>query len=266
MASSLFEVKGKIVLVTGGGRGIGRMIAEGFAKAGAQVFITSRKFVKCQAAAAAISRAVGRTNAVEALPGVDLGKGEQACAAVVRSLSSKGVEKLDVLVNNSGCSWGEPLEKYQEKGFDKVMNLNVKGLFFLTKLLLPLLSAAGTADNPARVINIGSVAGIRPQKVPTFAYDASKAAVHHLTRQMAAWLAPENVTCNVIAPGLVPSAMSKQLETYASQEQILSSIPLGRVGAPADMAGAAIFLSSKAGAWCTGIVLVVDGGALVSRL
>jgi NAD(P)-dependent dehydrogenase (short-subunit alcohol dehydrogenase family) len=208
--SNLFSVTGKTVVVTGGGSGIGRMISTGFARAGCRVFISSRKYEKCVKAAKEIS-AECKCGSCEALPSVDLGKGEKACEAFLAALKARGVTKLDVLVNNSGCSWGEPFEKYSEKGFDKVMNLNVKGLFFLTKVLAPLLAEAGTADSPARVINIGSIAGLRPQKVPTFAYDASKAAVHHLTRQMAGTLAVDNITVNAIAPGLVPSNMSKQV-------------------------------------------------------
>jgi len=169
-----------------------------------------------------------------------------------------------VLVNNSGVSWGEPLDKYQEKGWDKVMDVNVKGLFFLTKELLPLLEVTATSADPARIINIGSVAGLNPQPIPTYAYDTSKAAVHHLSRKLAGELASRNITVNVIAPGAVPSKMSNQLLKYADEDALRAA--LGRWGSPEDMAGAAIYLSSNAGAWVTGGILKVDGGGLPSNL
>eukprot|EP00466_Bigelowiella_natans_P007641 jgi/Bigna1/47513/estExt_Genewise1.C_150051 len=262
---NLFDVKGKTVVVTGGGcSGIGRMIAEGFARAGSDVWIMSRKFEKCKSVAKDISATTGGN--CSALPACDLGKGADECKRVVTEMTKQGMESVDVLINNSGCSWGQPLEMYQEKGWDKVMDLNVKGLFFLTKAMLPLLEKAATSDVPARVINIGSIAGLRPQAVPTFAYDASKSAVHQLTKHLAGFLAAKRITVNAIAPGLVPSKMSKGLETYSSKKDILSKIPLGRFGNSADMAGVAIFLASKASSWITGSIIKVDGGALVSRL
>mmetsp|Transcript_17805 Transcript_17805/g.26666 ORF Transcript_17805/g.26666 Transcript_17805/m.26666 type:complete len:265 (-) Transcript_17805:133-927(-) len=264
MQDSLFSVKGLTVVVTGGGSGIGRMISEAFVARGATVYISSRKYEKCKKAAQEMSN--DYKGSCEALPAVDLGKGEKECKNFVQYLLDRGVESVDVLINNSGTSWGEPFENYKEKGWDKVMNLNAKGLFFLTKAMLPLLAEAGTVDNPARVINIGSIAGLKAQPVPTFAYDASKAAVHHLTKHLAGHLATENVTVNAIAPGIVPTNMSKGLKVYSKESDMLSKIPLGRFGKSLDMAGVSIFLASKAASWITGVVIAVDGGALVSRL
>ena len=302
---SLFEVRGKTVLITGGGRGIGFMIAEGFSRNGADVYLVSRDAGACEAAAAHLNkkhaalqerRLAGR---VVALPSVDLASGKAECQRLLSLLQGLGVARLDVLVNNAGASWGEPMEQYSEKGWDKVMALNVKAVFYTTVALLPLLRAAAhtplhsghsssnqhhpssssssnqqspphssstshvALHNPARVINIGSVVGIQPQAVPTFAYDASKAAVHHLTKHMASVLVHEAITVNAIAPGLVPSKMASQLTVYADEEALVQSVPLGRLGNPADMAGAALFLASPAGAWVSGIVIPVDGGQLL---
>ena len=169
--------------------------------------------------------------------------------------------QLHCLVNNSGASWGEPLEQFTEKGWDKVMDLNVKSIFFLTRALIPLLTAAATPTHPASVINIGSIAGLHHQSVSTWSYDISKAAVHHLTRKYAEELAGAHITVNCLAPGYVPSKMSKGLPvTY---EQIASALPLGRVGSAEDMAGCAIYLASRAGAWVTGVIIPVDGGHLI---
>ena len=173
---------------------------------------------------------------------------------------------MSVLVNNSGVSWGEPMDTYPDAAWDKLWNLNVKSIFTLTRALLPLLDAGSSPGDPGRVINVGSIAGIAPQPVPTYAYDASKAAVHMLTKKLAGELADRgadgghSITVNAIAPGFVPSRMSAQLLTYASEELISSGIPLGRLGSPEDMGGAASYLASRAGAWVTGSVITVDGG------
>lgn len=164
------------------------------------------------------------------------------------------------LINNSGIAWGEPMSTFQEAGWDRVMALNVKSVFYMTRECLPLLEAAATKESPAHVINIGSIAGITGQAVPTYSYDASKAAVHHLTKKLASDLAPSNICVNAIAPGFVPSKMSAQLVSYASKDAIRKNIPLGRLGDAGDMAGAALFLASRASAWVTGAILVVDGG------
>jgi NAD(P)-dependent dehydrogenase (short-subunit alcohol dehydrogenase family) len=260
----LFGVKGKTVLVTGGARGIGLMIAAGFVANGATVYIASRSADACETAARRLTAAgPGTCHALAA----DLGT-ETGCAALAAALKSRE-RALHVLVNNSGTSWGAPMATHDTKGWDKTYDLNVKGVFFLTRELLPLLDAASTPTDPARVINIGSVAGIRPQVFPTFSYDVSKAAVHHLTRKLADELADRRsegghaITVNAIAPGYVPSRMSAQLGEYEESEKIAKSgIPLRRRGNAADMAGSALFLAGEAGAWISGVVLRVDGGML----
>jgi len=258
--ANLFSVEGKNVMVTGGGRGIGRMITEAFITNGAaNVIITSRKQETLDAAAAELSELGPGTVVPLAF---DLSKAD-ACVALAKALEGR-MDKLHVLINNAGTTWGEPMDTYPEKAWDRVFALNVKAPFELTRACLPLLRAASTTTHPAAVINIGSVAGHMPQPVPTYAYDASKAAVHMLTRKLAAELgggeAP--ITVNAIAPGFVPSSMSKQLTTYATADAIASNIPMGRMGSPEDMGGAALYFASRAGAWCTGTVLTVDGGSV----
>jgi len=253
-------VKDKVVLVTGGGRGIGRMFAEGFVKNGCKVFISSRSKSACDKTAEELT-AMGPGICISA-PG-DLSSVAGLRALVETLTTQHKVDKLHVLINNSGNAWGEPLEKFTEKGWDRVMDLNLKSVFFLTQMLLPQLKAAATKDDPARIINIGSVAGIHPQPFPTFSYDASKAALHHLTKKLAFELGSSFITVNAIAPGFVPSKMSSQLLTYDSMETYGATVPMGRVGKPQDMAGAALFLSSTAGSWVTGVTIPVDGGSLV---
>jgi len=171
---------------------------------------------------------------------------------------SQKIDILHVLVNNSGFTWGQELSKFEEKGWDRVMDLNLKSVFFLTQALLPLIKAAARKEDPARIINIGSVAGIVPQVHPTYSYDASKAALHFLTKKLAKDLAKDNITVNVIAPGFIPSKMSAQ---FKMDPQILEkTIPLSRVGKPSDMAGVAIFLASPISSYITGSVIPVDGG------
>lgn len=244
---TLFSVEGKTVVVTGGSRGIGRMIAAGFVAAGATVYISARKTAEVDKAAA-----------------------ELGCAAVPADLSTpEGVGALaeaiegpvHVLVNNAGATWGAPLEEYPEHAFDKLWGINVKGVFHLTQRLLPRLRAAATPDDPARVINIGSVDGIRVPALESYAYSATKAGVHMLTRHLARQLAPEHITVNAIAPGPFESKMMAfALDDPATRELVAGGVPLGRIGRPDDMAGAAIFLSSRAGAYLTGTVIPVDGG------
>lgn len=244
---SLFSVEGKTVVVTGGSRGIGRMIAAGFVAAGATVYISARKTAEVEKAAA-----------------------ELGCVAVPADLSTpegvgalaEAVEgPLHVLVNNAGATWGAPLEEYPEHAFDKLWGINVKGVFYLTQRLLPRLRAAATPDDPARVINIGSVDGIRVPSMENYAYSAAKAGVHMLTRHLARQLAPEHITVNAIAPGPFESKMMAfALDDPATRELVAGGVPLGRIGRPDDMAGAAIFLSSRAGAYLTGTVIPVDGG------
>ncbi|WP_433348736.1 SDR family oxidoreductase [Micromonospora sp. CA-111912] len=252
--TDLFSVEGKKVLVTGGSRGIGLMIARGFVRAGADVIISSRKADVCEAVAEELS-AEGRCAAIPADLGHDAGAEGLAAAVQER------VDRLDVLVNNAGATWGAPLESYPESAFDKLWAVNVKAVFRLTTALLPALRAAATDDDPARVINIGSIDGIRVPSMEVYAYSATKAAVHMLTRGLAHQLAGERITVNAIAPGPFESKMMAfALQDPAARAAIEQQVPLGRIGRPEDMAGTAIYLSSRAGAYLTGAVIPVDGG------
>jgi NAD(P)-dependent dehydrogenase (short-subunit alcohol dehydrogenase family) len=255
-SSDLFDIAGKTALVTGGSRGIGRMIAEGFVDAGARVYISSRKAEVCEEVAAELSKK-GTCMAIPA----DLST-EAECRRLAEEMAGRE-DSLDILVNNAGATWGAPLEEFDEAAFERVLALNVKGVFHLTKFLVPLLRSAGTVETPSRVINIGSIDGIGVPTLETYSYSASKAAVHQLTRHLAKRLAPE-ITVNAIAPGPFESKMmAATLEAFG--EQIAASAPLKRIGRPDDMAGAAIYLSSRAGAYLTGAVIPVDGGIATTR-
>jgi len=237
--------------VTGGSRGIGRMIATGLVQAGAAVYVASRKIADCEAVAAELSKE-GRCIAM----GANLST-EDGCRSLADALADREPH-LDILVNNAGATWGAPIEEFDEAAWERVLALNVKGVFHLTKFLLPLLRAAGTEEDPARVINIGSIDGIHVPVLETYSYSASKAAVHQLTRHLARRLAPA-ITVNAIAPGPFESKMmAATLETFG--EQIAASAPLKRIGRPDDMAGTAVFLASRAGSYLTGAVIPVDGG------
>ena len=253
---SLFSLKGKTALITGGSRGIGLMIARGFLESGAKVYISSRKKDVCDTVAAELSK-VGECISVPADVSTLAG-----CQHLAQQIAS-AEPRLHILVNNAGAAWGAPLADYTEAGWDKVIDTNVKSTFFLTRELMPLLEKAATPEDPARVINVGSIDGIKAPFLETYAYPASKAAVHHMTRDLAVKLAGRNVTVNAIAPGPFPSQMTKwMLENY--QKQIETTCPLRRIGNSADMAGVAIYLASRAGAYVNGVVIPVDGGICIT--
>ena len=252
MTSDLFSLSGKTALVTGGSRGIGFMIATGLNDAGARVIISSRKQHELDEACAALS-AHGEVQAIRAdVSGLE---GVEALAAEV----SSRFPVLDILVNNAGATWGMPLDDFDEHAWDKVMDTNVKGVFFLTQKLLPNLRAAASHEDPARVINIGSIDGLHVNPMDTYSYAASKAGVHHLTRALARKLGPEHITVNAVAPGPFESKMmAATLRAFG--DNIAKSAPLRRIGRPDDMAGVAVFLCSRAGSYVTGAVIPVDGG------
>jgi 2-deoxy-D-gluconate 3-dehydrogenase len=262
---NLFSIEGKIALVTGGSRGIGEMIAAGFLASGAKVYISSRKADACAATAQRLSEAHG--GECISLP-ADLSglAGIEALAAAL----GKRESRLDILVNNAGATWGAPLDDFPEAGWDKVMDTNVKSVFFLTQKLLPLLRESATHADPARVINTGSVDGIKTPVFDNFSYGPSKAAVHHLTRVMAAHLVKENILVNAIAPGPFPTWMLSAGVGFGGQvegqdwDAVGRGNPRGRVGTLEDIAGVAIFLASRASAYTVGETITCDGGAVAS--
>jgi 2-deoxy-D-gluconate 3-dehydrogenase len=260
---NLFSIEGKVALVTGGSRGIGEMIAAGFLANGAKVYISSRKAEVCDATAQRLQDEYGGT--CISVP-ADLSNLD-GITALSNEISQQ--DSLDILVNNAGASWGEPIDEYSEKGWDKVMDTNVKGVFFLTQKLLPLLRNSGTAEDPSRVINIGSIDGIKTGLFDAFSYGPSKAALHHLTRVLAASLVRENIIVNAIAPGPFPTWMLSTGvggggDIDIDWSELGNSNPRGRVGTPEDIAGLAIFLSSRAGAYTVGQTITCDGGVVAS--
>ena len=251
MLKDLFSIAGKTALVTGGTSGIGAMIARGYVEAGARVYVASRKAEACEATAKELSQ-YGTCIGIPA----DLAT-DEGCRGLAAEI--EGREKaLHILVNNAGANWGAPFAEFPDSAWDKVLALNVKAVFNLTRALVPLLEKAATKGDPARVINIGSIDGIGVPLLETYSYSASKAAVHHLTRVLARKLAPD-ITVNAVAPGPFESKMmAATLDSFG--DSIASSNPLKRIGEPEDMAGIAIFLASRAGAYLTGAVVPVDGG------
>ena len=262
---NLFSIEGKVALVTGGSRGIGEMIAAGFLANGAKVYISSRKADACSEAAERLVAAHGG----ECIPlPADL-SGVAGADAVAAELGGRE-SRLDILVNNAGASWGAPIDEFPENGWDKVMDTNVKGVFFLTQKLLPLLRASANAEDPARVINVGSIDGIKTPVFDTFSYGPSKAGVHHLTRVLAAHLVKEHILVNAIAPGPFPTWMLSTGVGFGGAvdgqdwDAIGRTNPRGRVGTAEDIAGIAIFLASRAGAFTVGDVITCDGGLVAS--
>jgi NAD(P)-dependent dehydrogenase (short-subunit alcohol dehydrogenase family) len=248
----LFDLSGKTAVVTGGSRGIGLMIARGLLQAGARVYISSRKADACAAA----QRELSAFGSVHAIP-ADLAT-EDECRRLAAEVGQRE-QALHILVNNAGATWGAPFDEFPAAAWDKVTDLNLKAPFYLTRAFLPLLAAAGTHDDPARVINIGSIDGLRVPPLPTYAYSASKAGLHHLTRVLARELGPRHITVNAVAPGPFESKMmAATLDAFGAE--IAAAAPLRRIGRPDDMAGVAVYLSARAGAYVTGAVIPVDGG------
>jgi NAD(P)-dependent dehydrogenase (short-subunit alcohol dehydrogenase family) len=246
----LFDVTGKTALVTGGSRGIGLMIARGLVEAGAEVIVSSRKRQDVEAAAIELG--------CVAIP-ADISSPDGAGA--LAAATAERFPRLDILVNNAGATWGAPLEEFPASGWDRVVHTNVEGIFHLTVGLLAQLRAAASAEDPARVINIGSIDGLRTPSVENYSYSASKAAVHMLTRHLAKRLAGEQITVNAIAPGPFESKMMAfALEDPEARRAIEQTVPLGRIGRPEDVAGLTLLLASRAGSYMTGTVIPLDGG------
>ena len=252
----LFSVSGKVALVTGGSRGIGLMIARGLVENGVKTYISSRSKEACEEAASELSK-IGEC--------IDL-PSDLSNIEGIQNLSREIIsreDKLHILINNAGSAWGASFGEVPELGWDKVMDLNAKTTFFLSQSLLELLSASATHEDPARIINIGSVDGRSIPKLETYSYPASKAAVHHLTRVLAHHLGKKNISVNAIAPGPFESKMMDYTLTN-HRDEIERTLPRGRLGTPEDIAGTVIYLSSRAGAYLTGAIIPVDGGSLIS--
>jgi len=253
--NTLFRLDGRVALVTGGSRGIGKMIAAGFVAQGAKVYISSRKADVCEAAAEDLGpNCIALPQDVSTVAG---------CKALAAQLGERE-ERLDILVNNAGAAWGVPFEEFSEAGWDKVMDLNVKSPFFLTQALHGLLKASGSRERPAKVINITSIDGQRLNAWETYSYHASKSALIFLTKRMAARLVRDGINVTSIAPGAFPSDMNKAARDHG--ETIARGIPAGRIGVDEDMAGAAIYLASRAGDYVVGETITVDGGLVHAAL
>ena len=256
MNSDLFSLQGRIALVTGGSRGIGRMIATGFLRQGAKVYISARKAAACDAAAKELSEIGPCISLPIDVSTVD---GARQLAAEIASREPR----LDILVNNAGAAWGEDFDTFPESGWDKVMNLNLKTPFFLTKALAAPLRAAASVERPAKVINIASIDGIFVNPMETYSYAASKSGLIHLTRRMAVKLIQDHVVVTAIAPGPFKSDMNRAARDHA--DDVATRVPAGRVGTDEDMAGAAIYLASRAGDYVVGATIAVDGGIVYAN-
>jgi NAD(P)-dependent dehydrogenase (short-subunit alcohol dehydrogenase family) len=255
--SDLFSVAGRTALVTGGATGIGRICAEALLGAGARVLIASRKAEACEA----VARELSAIGPCEGFGGTVAS--EQGVAALAEE-TRRRAGGLDILINNAGANWGAPFEKFEWKGWDRVLSVNVAGLFTLTRDLMPLLLASGSEERPATVINIGSVMGTITQSENAYSYAASKGAVHHLTRILASEFAGRHVTVNAIAPGPFKTRMTAfTLDGQAGLAAALASVPMGRLGRPEDLAATVLYLAGRGGAYTTGAVIPVDGGVSV---
>ncbi|MDV7090805.1 SDR family oxidoreductase [Rhodococcus opacus] len=253
----LFSVDGKVVIVTGASRGIGHAIAEGFVRAGARVYICSRSAEDSKSVADQLSE-FGVIEAIQAdLSSVD------GCVRFADAVKARE-SRVDVLINNAGGTWAEELDTYPEAEWDAVMNVNLKSAFYLTQQVLPLLVAAASPESPARIINVGSIRGYIVPNRPSFAYTASKGALHQLTRHLAAQLAPKSITANVLAPGVYESKMKQTVANPTQDSSTATIIPLKRLAAADDICGVAIFLASRASSYLTGSVIPVDGGVGVA--
>lgn len=254
--NTLFRLDGRIALVTGGSRGIGRMIAEGFVAQGAKVYVSSRKAPACEETAAALGpNCIALPQDVATVDG---------CRALAAALAERE-ERLDILVNNAGAAWGVPFEEFPESGWDKVMDLNVKSPFFLTQALHPMLKASAAATGrPAKVINITSIDGMRLNPWETYSYHASKSALIYLTKRLAARLIRDGINVTSIAPGAFASEMNRAARDHG--DAVARAIPAGRIGVDEDMAAAAIYLAARAGDYVVGETIAVDGGVVNANL
>ncbi|MEO6880245.1 MAG: SDR family oxidoreductase [Mycobacteriaceae bacterium] len=254
--AQLFDLSGRSALVTGGSRGIGRMIAEGLLGQGAKVYISARKAEACDAAAAELN-ALGPCVSLPA--DVSTAEGIEALHAAYTAHE----QSLDILVNNAGAAWGAPFDEFPQAGWDKVMDLNVKAPFFLTQRFHPELKAAAAAGHLAKVVNVASIDGVSVNPLETYSYHASKAGLIHLTKRMAVRLIADGIVVNGIAPGAIASAMNREARDHA--EETAAQIPARRIGEPEDMAGVAVYLASRAGDYVVGQTIVVDGGVTLVR-
>ncbi|PVV04794.1 hypothetical protein BB560_000692 [Smittium megazygosporum] len=256
--SSLFGVKGKIIVVSGGSRGLGKMISTGFVTNGAKVYIASRDYKACLNTAAELN-SLGAGKCIPIQADFSNDEGIASFASKILQLEPAGI---DVLINNAGVNWAEEIDTHPISEFENIISVNVTGVFFLSQKLIPALEKRGTAENPSRIINIGSIAGLAITKKKSFSYNASKAAIHHMSRAMALALAEKNITVNNVAPGFFDTLMmAKALE--ADRDGVVRSAPLNRLGRPTDIAAVCIYLASPGSAYLTGSTIKVDGGTTI---